>query len=30
VTDNQEKDKIEAKMDKTEHGNGKSVKSQSQ
>ncbi|GJY18149.1 hypothetical protein Tco_0389640 [Tanacetum coccineum] len=30
VTDNQEKDKIEAKTDKTEHGNGKSVKRQSQ
>ncbi|GJY31819.1 hypothetical protein Tco_0415314 [Tanacetum coccineum] len=31
VTDNQEKDKIEAKITKNEHGNGKSVKrSQSQ
>ncbi|GJV40801.1 ribonuclease H-like domain-containing protein, partial [Tanacetum coccineum] len=30
VTDNQENDKIEAKTDKTEHENGKSVKRQSQ
>ncbi|GKG48679.1 hypothetical protein Tco_0512826, partial [Tanacetum coccineum] len=29
VTDIQEKDKIEAKSDKTEHENGKSVKQKS-